>query len=177
MRSILVIFVAFIVSAFGKEGEYVPENFPEERYQHIWIRKPFSPPTPQAPTVQAEGIEQLYVLSGLLKIGEEWTAFVQDRKSLKRHSVSGIANEIGLQLVSVKEGAEAPIVTLKSGQQIGVIRFDPSITHRANHSLKPVEESSHMKPPPNLPNSSPADGIRSGSPIQTLQPNLLNSPR
>ncbi len=181
MRRVLVILFGIISSVFGKERDYVPEIFPEERYQHIWSRKPFSPPTPLAPIVQAEGIEQQYALSGLLKIGGEWTAFVQDRKSLKRHCVSGTVNEIGLQLVSVKESAssEPSTATIRSGQQTGIIRFDPAVMKAVDGSLGTIHgEPSYAKPKSpsagNSPASSPNGEHHSTSPIQTINANLLD---
>lgn len=178
MRRTFLILVGITSSVFGKEHDYIPEVFTEERYQHIWTRKPFSPPTPPTLTSQAEGIEQQYVLSGLLKIGGKWTAFVQDRKSLKRHYISEAVNEIGLQLVSVKENtsSEPPTVTIRSGQQTGVIRFDPAVMKRTDDSLQTVsqKESSHLKPAlqPSDASAAPLSDRKTHphSPVQTLQP-------
>lgn len=176
MRKIFLILFGITSSLSGKQHDYVPDVFTEERYRHIWTRKPFSPPT--APTLkpQAEGIEQQYALSGLLKIDDKWTAFVQDRKSLKRHYISEAVNEIGLQLVSVKEStaSEPATVTIRAGQQTGVIRFDPAVMKRAEDSLQRIapKESAPHKPESSAASPAPLSNSdqRPRSPVQTLHP-------
>ena len=141
---VFLIFIGLVPLAAGKETTYVPEIFTEERYQQLWLRKPFNPPSPTAAAAQTDGIGQRYALSGLLKIGNDWTAFIQDRKSLERHAVSTVtANESGLQLVSVKdETTDTPIVTLQAGQQVGVIGFEPGVTHKtANPEKETVQRA------------------------------------
>lgn len=99
MRNIYILFsLLWLYQTLSLLGEtYTPEIYEEQRYQHIWSRKPFHPPTLIAATPSTE--EQQYTLSGLLRMGDRWIAFVQDRKSLQRHSVSSVPNEIGLQLI------------------------------------------------------------------------------
>lgn len=174
MKQILILLFGIIPFISAKGNGYVPEVFTEERYQHIWSRKPFSPPTPLAPPTEVEGIAQQYILSGLLKIGNEWIAFVQDRKSLKRHNVTKTVNEIGLELVSVKESSEAPTATLRCGQQTGVIRFDPAIAKRIDDSLKTVAQPGHsdLQSMP-LPSGVPPASSRL-SPIQSIHPHQVD---
>lgn len=108
---------------------YAPSIHPSERYQPIWSRKPFRPATPVAAESSIEGIEQQYALGGLLRMGDEWVAFVLDRKTLERHRVSSTANENGLQLISVQEEADSKTssVVLSLNGKTGTVRFDSAL--------------------------------------------------
>ncbi len=177
---ILCLVELFQLTSVGgsREASYSPEVYTDERYQNIWSRKPFSPPTATASVSQAEGIEQQYVLSGLLKVGEKWIAFVQDRKSLKRHPVSTTPTEVGLQLVSVKEAGSASTVIIRSGQQTGVIRFDPTVSKAADDLLKGVPQDQSVTKP-HLSSSSdvsstPQAKNESHTPVQTLHPSMVD---
>ena len=132
--ALLMLFeVAIGLEAHAAAESYVPEVYSPERYQQVWSYKPFSPAIPVATVPQVGGIEEQYALTGLLKMDNEWIAFVLDRKSLQRHSVSSTSNKADLQLISVEEGTDpkASTIVLRSGHQTGVVRFDLAVVLKA----------------------------------------------
>lgn len=121
------------LAAVRAADTFAPESFSAERYQHIWEKRPFSPATPTITAPPEDGIEQRYALCGLIKMADQWVAFVLNRKTLERQRVSATANESGLQLETVQEAANSreSTIVLRANGQTGVVRFDPSLMNAA----------------------------------------------
>lgn len=126
--SVLVFWLIGSTATYAAEV-YSPESFSADRYQHIWEKRPFSPATPTVTAPPEDGIEQQYALCGLVKMADQWVAFVLNRKTLERLRVYEASNETGLQLVSVQEEANSKdsTIVLRAKGQTGIVRFDPTL--------------------------------------------------
>lgn len=159
-------FCAVGVGSYANTG-FQPEIVEVERYKALWERRPFSPPTPAVSEAPTDGVEQQFALGGLLKVADSWIAFVLDRKSLQRHSVTEVGNEAGLQLVSVeeKDDPKTSSVVLRSGTRTGVVRYDQSLLNAANQAS--AAEGQQPSPPggPNV----------AGVPAQGATPPAVNN--
>jgi hypothetical protein len=143
-------------------GSYDPDMPSADRYKHLWEKNPFVPPAPEENLVRDDGIEQQYALSGLVKVSNEWVAFVLDRKTLERVKISTETNEAGLQLVSVQEqfNPKDSTVILRSGTQTGMIRFDQNLLN-AQANQGPEKQKAENSPQTNTAKSEVVSSNRS----------------
>lgn len=183
---ILPVLVGFFSLFSGWAGEvYRPETFTSERYRGIWEKRPFSPATPEATQAPQDGIEQQYALCGLVKLSDQWVAFVLNRKSLERMRVSMSAAEKGVQLVSVQEAANSKdaTVVISAGGQTGTVRFDESLLNASAEKTagKESKEKTAASPeggkPPVIASMTTAPAINNSrvpSAAKTLRRNPVN---
>ncbi|HEY5792118.1 MAG TPA: hypothetical protein VIS74_02395 [Chthoniobacterales bacterium] len=167
-------FFALLAGANGRAGSaYDPEIYSADRYEQIWTRRPFSPATPDG-TGPSQGIEQQYALAGLIKMADQWVAFVLDRKTLERQAVSATANEANMQLVSVQEQADPrnSTIVLKAGSQSGTLRFDPALLSSTN---APVPANPEGSPKPSAAvTAEPAPASGPPSPTRVIRRTLVH---
>lgn len=111
--------------AAGEGGEIVPEPFPISRYAVLWERSPFQLES-IAPPTESAGLSQRYALTGIAQIDGEPIAFLMERASQQRIMIDKKTNNAGLTLVQVdlQPKQSDSSVTLRSGGEVGVVKFD-----------------------------------------------------
>ncbi len=133
------------------ESDVVPDPFPLSRYATLWERSPFQLES-IAPPTESVGLSQRFALTGIAQIDGEPIAFLMERASQQRLMIDKKTNNVGISLVQVDlqpKQADSS-VTLRSGGEVGVVKFDDT-----------VATSPPMVPPPNAMGAAPnVPGVR-----------------
>jgi len=116
------------------DNPFDPATVPVERYRAMWEKSPFVAETSAAP--KSGGLAERYVLAGMASIQNEPVIFVLDRQSLSRLVVTRTPNPDGLALVSLDDGSAPKLarVTIRLGDEQGVIRYDPAALDSVNQA-------------------------------------------
>jgi len=105
--------------------DLVAPAFPLSRYEMLWERSPFQLES-IAPPEMSEGLAQRYALTGIAEINGEPIVFVMERATQNRVMVRSDAGEGDLSLVQVDVQAKygESTATVRSGAEVGVVKFD-----------------------------------------------------
>ncbi|WP_093282820.1 hypothetical protein [Verrucomicrobium sp. GAS474] len=124
------------------DRQVLPSAIPPERYQAIWRRAPFSPPS-QPPD---EGPSSEWALSGYLRSGDHSLVFLVDRQTQKHLVVTETPNSDGLALCSIDGGPDLlhTSVRVKVAEEIVTVKFDPDAVLVAASA----DPASAASPPP-----------------------------
>lgn len=122
------------VGAFAGEAKVVPAAFPLERYQPLMARSPFSLATEGAPQVGASGFARDLVLTGVVRLnGGEFVTVVSRDQSVRFGLMRGESrNGISIAGVAWSDVAGKTRVTLRRGDEYGVIGFDEAVAAGAS---------------------------------------------
>jgi hypothetical protein len=107
------------------DDDLVAPAFPLLRYEMLWERSPFQLES-IAPPEMSEGLAQRYALTGIAEINGEPIVFVMERATQNRVMVRSDAGEGDLSLVQVDVQAKygESTATVRSGAEVGVVKFD-----------------------------------------------------
>jgi len=107
------------------DDDLVAPAFPLSRYEMLWERSPFQLES-IAPPEMSEGLAQRYALTGIAEINSEPIVFVMERATQNRVMVRTDAGEGELSLVQVDVQAKygESTATVRSGAEVGVVKFD-----------------------------------------------------
>jgi len=107
------------------DDDLVAPAFPLSRYEMLWERSPFQLES-IAPPEMSEGLAQRYALTGIAEINGEPIVFVMERATQNRVMVRTDAGEGELSLVQVDVQAKygESTATVRSGAEVGVVKFD-----------------------------------------------------
>ncbi len=103
----------------------VAPAFPLSRYEMLWERSPFQLES-IAPPEMSEGLAQRYALTGIAEINGEPIVFVMERATQNRVMVRSDSENGDLSLVQVDVQAKygESTATVRSGAEVGVVKFD-----------------------------------------------------
>ena len=141
--------LALLVPSLRAAEPAVPAAFPAARYEHLWVRSPFSVASTTFDPDSAE-----YDLVGVGKVDDEVYASVQDRQSGEIFVISNHHPSHNLKLFQV-HGGDRPE---DSFAIIG--RADQTITLHLHGATPTTEPTIQTAPPPTTP-----------IPTETLAPN------
>jgi len=121
----------------------------EEQFATLWLRSPFV----LASTEPVSELAQTYAISGIATIGDASYVFIRDRKTQRRYSLTGSANEEGMLLVRIvpnDDPLKVRAVVRVKGRE-GTLSFDP-------RAVKP-EPAKTAPTGPGLPSFQPSMNI------------------
>lgn len=130
-----------------ENNSFDPALVSVERYRGIWEKSPFVAETPALP--KTGGLAQRYVLAGMATLQNEPVIFVLDRQSLARLVVTRRPNPGGLVLVSLDDESDPKLarVTIRLGDEQGVIRYDPTALNSVNQDQTAAPTTNVPVPP------------------------------
>ena len=161
-----ILAVSTCVPIFAADQPVIPEAMPNDRYDLMIARSPFSVATPEVEPSAPSFAEKLFVM-GIAKLGSEDMVTISSRGTTDRpFTLVGTEDAFeGISLVSVEWSDEVgkSRVTLKKGSEVGVIQFNEAVIKTpiavtpASGKRPPVPRTAPSRqsiPPPNLDRSS-----------------------
>lgn len=121
-KSILRLVLASLSAApLALAGGWAPTSPALSRYEEVWKASPFVVSAETAP--QAESLAQRYALNGLARIGNQDVAFLLDRKTLRRFSVTAAQPENGVELIEVQDNGKDFAAKIRVGAEVATLRY------------------------------------------------------
>tara|TARA_R110002096_G_scaffold54517_13_gene140598 strand:- start:5863 stop:6390 length:528 start_codon:yes stop_codon:yes gene_type:complete len=148
----LLVIGAGIVSSFAQES-WSPTYPTLERYRATWEKSPFDRDT--VASVQPSFAED-YALTGISRIGDDWTILLVDRKTRKYLPISSSDKNSELKIVEVFPNSDRRQAKVKiaKGKQEAILNFDPNFNQpiggkKAKPNAQPeAVEVKAAEPPP-----------------------------
>lgn len=144
---------AFHVAVAGAEEAFSPQDYPVDRYSHIWTSSPFVAATETV--AESQPLAARFKLNGIAKINGEDIVFLLDRTAIKEFSIrkSKPNPEFSqVELVSVENGGttESMKVRIKSGGEVGDLTYDKTaMTAPTQNNMAAISNTNPVPPLPN----------------------------